>query len=94
MERIQSITILARRWFDKINGNTYHSVRVLINGKEVVNVPHRYGYGEMYLQTAKEELEEKGVITFEKHQDIYSYCKNNKIEYYVDVVDVGRKKDL
>jgi len=31
-QKVDNITISARRWFDKVNGNTYHSVDVYANG--------------------------------------------------------------
>lgn len=46
------ITILARRWFERRNGNTYHSCRVFINGQEIGYTPFHYGYDEQYMQTA------------------------------------------
>jgi len=46
-------TAMACRWFDKVNGNTYHSVRVTNNETgEVLACAWRYGYGESYRQTA------------------------------------------
>ena len=51
----------AVKWFDKVNGNTYHSVRVkrcedgsLICGK------YTYGYGDSYRQTALEIMVDNG----------------------------------
>ena len=47
----------AVKWFDKANGNTYHSVRItrLRDGKTIVTkTPYQYGYGEQYRQTALE----------------------------------------
>lgn len=43
-----NITIIGRRWFDKINGNTYFSAVGLINGVQVVNIDFDYGYGSQY----------------------------------------------
>lgn len=45
--------VKAVRWFDKANGNTYHSVSVTrtSDGRQFV-VPMQYGYGEAYRQTA------------------------------------------
>ncbi len=46
----------AVKWFDKVNGNTYHSVRVtrFSNDKTIVGLhpPYEYGYGDQYRQTA------------------------------------------
>jgi hypothetical protein len=50
------LVVKALRWFDKINGNTYHSVAVF-NGNELIGKENFvYGYGEHYRQTAFEIL--------------------------------------
>jgi hypothetical protein len=65
----QQITIFGKRWFDKVNGNTYHSVKVYVNGKLVGFEPYAYGYDEGYLQTAVELLVKAGVYTREVEPD-------------------------
>ena len=46
-------TCTAKKWFDKVNGNTYHSVRVTRHKDGAVIVGQfQYGYGEHYKQTA------------------------------------------
>ncbi len=50
-----SIKFIARgvRWFDKVNGNTYHSVRVTrCEDGKTIYCPFQYGYGDHYRQTA------------------------------------------
>ena len=43
----------AVRWFDRINGNTYHSVRITrTSDGKTIYCPFQYGYGEHYRQTA------------------------------------------
>ena len=54
-------TIEARRWLDRINGNTYHSVRVKENGITIGTVNFTYGYGEHYKQTALDLLHKAGL---------------------------------
>ena len=45
----------AVKWFDKINGNTYHSVRVTrCKDGKVIYGSFRYGYGDSYSQTTLE----------------------------------------
>jgi hypothetical protein len=64
----------------------------LINGKEQSRIDFEYGYSDMYLQRTIEELNKKGW----KIQDhwLYSWCKDNGIEYHNTVSDVSRKRDL
>ena len=41
----------AVKWFDKVNGNTYHSVKIIRceDGKQIVNKPsYVYGYEDHY----------------------------------------------
>ena len=46
-------TVIAAKWWDKVNGNTYHSVRCIrCRDNAVVVGEFQYGYGESYKQTA------------------------------------------
>ena len=51
----------AVKWFDRINGNTYHSVRITNcrTGKTIVGLhaPYEYGYGDQYRYTALAAME-------------------------------------
>jgi len=88
---MRSITVLGRRWFEKTNGNTYHSCIVYIDGKQIAFEPFAYGYGNAYRQTAVELLNKAGITaTF----PLWRWCKDNNVELVDDVVDVNRKKDL
>ncbi len=39
--KVQSITILGRRWFQKSYGNTYFTAQILVDGKKVHDLPQR-----------------------------------------------------
>ncbi len=49
------------KWFDRINGNTYHSVRITRcrDGQVIgsLHPPYEYGYGEQYRDTALDAME-------------------------------------
>jgi len=93
--KIKSIIILGRRWFEKVNGNTYHSVVILLNGEFFSKVNFTYGYGDQYIQTGLQCLIDKKKIDCDiQTTPLWKYCRDNKIKYYYDVVDVTRKKDL
>ena len=65
----------AVKWFDKVNGNTYHSVKITrCRDNAVICVPFQYGYGEQYRTTALEKMKETGWI---KAKNIYSYEREN-----------------
>lgn len=98
--KVQTIFLSGRRWFDKVNGNTYHSAKAYINGELIGQVDFEYGYGDSCItQTAWGILIEKGLVKPEKyphggHESPFRYCEQKKIKFSSDVVDVTRKKDL
>ena len=85
----------AKRWFDRVNGNTYHSVSVFKNGELLDRVPFTYGYGSHYEQTALELLQ-KHNIEHSKNVDMFWQWKEKTGDKRVMVFcnDVKRKKDL
>lgn len=98
-KKIKSITVIGRRWFRKNSGNTYISGDILVNGERVHKLPMQGGYGDYYLQLAGEWLKANGYTNQEQYcsgglQDLWSYCKDNKITFYNDVTDVSRERDL
>ena len=103
-KNINNIVIEVKRWFDKINGNTYHSVNVYVNGEFIGRVPFAYGYDRQYLQTAHTMLQEVGIypitgkmLSSGANKDYYDFSndmRKYKNKFVVTVADVGRKKDL
>lgn len=96
IQEISYIKIIAKRWFQRSFGNTYHSVNVLVasgTGKEyklesLGYIPFRYGYDEHYLNTAAEIL---GI----SEQELKALIAKYSTEKFVIVcTDVNRKKDL
>lgn len=54
---------VGNKWFDKVNGNTYHSVQVTrCSDGAVLRCPFTYGYGNQYQQSALEAMIEAGWI--------------------------------
>jgi hypothetical protein len=90
----------AARWFDRANGNTYHSVRVTrLKDNQVLYCPMEYGYGDQYRHTALEAMakakwlpakyrgrNERGNVNF------MSYERENKYPIHWLVSD-GLKRD-
>jgi hypothetical protein len=96
---IRSLAIQGRLWFDKVNGNTYHSVSISANGKWLFDIGMTYGYEDMYLHTALESLKKWGLVSEEVRSvydlretlDLYTgfkYCL--KKELYEDTIK-GKK---
>lgn len=90
---MKSLTIIGRRWFDRTNGNTYHSVTCIVDDENVGGVSFAYGFSDHYLQTAREYLEEKDLLPRDP-APLWQYCLENGITLNRHVTDVARKKDL
>ena len=97
------LTIIGRRWFERTNGNTYHSVEIYDeNGKQLARVPFAYGYGSQYQQTALAECVKLGLYSDERgphggHVDYrkFTFSKESGGDGNLfSVSDVKRKKDL
>jgi tRNA(Leu) C34 or U34 (ribose-2'-O)-methylase TrmL len=90
-----NITIIGRKWFDRINGNTYHSVTVLVNNTEVLYSPFSYGYDDQYIQTAAKELHQFGYLPeWPDNKVFWRYCDESGINLYCTATNVTRKRDL
>ena len=55
-EAVTSIFVQGRTWFDKVNGNSYFSNQVSVNGRVVLPMGMEYGYGDQHLFRAIQEL--------------------------------------
>ena len=77
--------VLIKRWFDKVNGNTYHSVQFK-DGFKIHHSGQTYGYERQYEQTYKDLLREEG------------YCEDFIKERFNNtdfiVIDNCKKKEL
>ena len=79
---LRSLFVSGRLWFDKSGGNTYHAVSISANGKWLMDIGITYGYGDQYLHTALERLQEFGIVSqevrhlFELREtlDVYTAC--------------------
>ena len=89
MEKIETLKIYGRRWFQKSCGNTYHAVTVIVNGEEMKS-GITYGYGNHYLQTAADMLRNAGYEIPENNGEAYAMMT----KYEHEAIDVNRKKDL
>jgi len=49
--------VQAARWFDRVNGNTYHACRITrTRDGATIRCPFQYGYGDQYRYTALEAM--------------------------------------
>ena len=88
------LQIIGRRWFDKINGNTYHAVQVILNHNVVYTSPMTYGYDDHYIQTAANWLRENGYINLgDKYTPLWKVEEMIGFKLITSVRD-GLKRDL
>ena len=94
----------AVKWFDKVNGNTYHSVRVTrCRDNETiagVNAPYEYGYGNQYRYTALAAMEKTKWLPVKyrgNHKNGFpksaSYERESNYPIHWDVSD-GLKREM
>lgn len=106
MKQFNMIIIDGRKWFDKVNGNTYHGVTVTIKHNKgddlILNSGMHYGYGEQYIQTAVELIQKAGYLlglpdlykTQSEYNKVQEYMRNNRNKFYVTCKDNCKKRDL
>lgn len=93
IKRGDNLTIIGRRWFERVNGNTYHSVEIYLNGEMIASNPFNYGYDRQFEQTAIELLEKKYRLPLKEHEALWR-LKDYGVNLVSSVTDVQRKKDL
>lgn len=96
MNRIIKFTVIAKTWFDKVNGNTYHSVRCVRHSDNAVVVGQfQYGYGEHYKQTGLAMMAKAGWLPDIEYRDFdkqFSYERENNYPI-LWTVSGGLKRD-
>jgi|GEM_PF-3277750 len=97
--KVKSITIIGRRWRDRVNGNSYNTAEIIVNGKLVHKVPFGYGYGDQYETRAVEWLIENGYIKAKKYPSggyptLWRLAEDHGFQKESRVIDVPRKRDL
>ena len=77
---IKLITLDAREWFDKVNGNSYFTCDITINGELIHTLPMQYGYGNHYedvaLQWLKENIFSKQLISKIDNTPFWRVCSD------------------
>lgn len=80
--QIKTIDLNARTWFDKVNGNSYFSVLIMLDfgleSEKEIYLPMQYGYGEQYEAEAVKELKREGYLS-ECKTWLREYCNDNNI---------------
>lgn len=59
---MNTVTVEGRTWFERVNGNTYHAVRIVVNGVTVAVSPVTYGYGNQFEETARMLVADRATV--------------------------------
>lgn len=81
---LRSLFIEAREWFDKVNGNSYFSARIQVNGEVIATLPFQYGYERQFESEAQKTLLEMGYLPQkDKHfQSLSTLAEKLSFDYY------------
>ena len=95
---MKNIRIVGKRWRDKVNGNTYHSARVYVDGELICAVPWQYGYGDQYVWSGWLALVDKLGLEVKRHENgstepAWQWCRDRGIAYDYEHHD-GLKRDM
>lgn len=96
---MKQILIIGKRWFDRVNGNTYHSVDVYIDSQHVHTSARHYGYGSAYEETAAAWLDANGHTSRLAYANggceaLWQCANRQRFRMLSLVFDVPRKRDL
>ena len=86
---MDKINVFVKKWFDDVNGNTYHNVNFNYNDKNY-NSGLTYGYGSQYKVTLRDMLIKNNLLT--KKATNYNDIIKNKFNYIV--MDVNTEEEL
>ena len=94
-DETKTILFVGRRWRDRINGNTYNTCEMFVNGRRVGKTPIDGGYDDAYRWAGRAWLNENGFLPgYDAAVDFTIYCGMRDIIYDSTVSDVRRKKDM
>ena len=97
---MESIIIIGKEYFDAINGNSYHTSEVIVDGVVIGKSLVSYGYGDHYLQTAIEVLKSKDYLKdLVKYKNgsseaLYQYCDRKGIKLITRKIEGLKRKQL
>lgn len=90
----RSLFIEGREWFDKVNGNSYFSARIWVDGGQVAILTFQYGYGDQYLYEAQKKLLELGYLPQEgKNRGLWSIAQELGFDFY-SAKSIAKKSEM
>ena len=93
---IKTLDFSAKEWFDKVNGNSYFSAKIVVNfglsNEQNLFLPRQYGYGETYkYECFKKVCEAYNIETKESYSN---FCRMNDIILRYNKRENCLKKEL
>jgi hypothetical protein len=83
--------IHAKKWFDQVNGNTYHAIRVLDTKKhKLISSDFCYGYGDQFMETARTTMIKRGWLNSENKR----FSIENYNQLHIIVENDCKKKEV
>ena len=93
---LKTVNVIGKKWFDRVNGNTYNSAVVTVNqgfkNEFSFSLPITYGYGDYYLQRTIEFLASIGAV--ESYNTFHRMQLDNKIRVTAYCIDNCKKSDV
>ena len=66
-----------------MNGNSYFSARIWVDGGQVAILPFQYGYGDQFIYEAQKKLLELGYLPQSgKNRGLWSIAQAQGFDYY------------
>ena len=96
MKKIKNLIIIGKEYFDKVNGNSYHTATVFVNGLFFAKSNIEYGYGDQYIGTATDMLIKAGYLKDMGSIStvLWRYAEEKKISLYTTKIEGLTKKQL
>lgn len=92
---VNKLELYGRKWFDRVNGNTYFSAIALHNGEEIARINFDYGYGDQWLYEITKILIVDQLQRGDMHPWQYiEQLENKGIAVFKACENVTRKRDL
>jgi len=94
---MKTLTVIAKEWFDKANGNSYFSARIFVDNdtENAIILPFQYGYGSQYEWEAHQELVKRGLLPEESEKSVLSVaCRDKDINLICTKHENCKKRDV
>ena len=90
--KMKKLRIHGGRWFSRNAGNTYHVALITVDDEVTLKVGEQYGYGDQYLESAKQVLIANGYDVPDWFT--YSGLREAGIDYEYTVTDFDKRRDM